>query len=53
MQGIIEETIRWIGWAALELLTLGRYKGGQPADTVAEGGLGFAIIAAVAIVIAV
>ena len=32
MQAIIEELVRGIGWAALKLLTAGRYKGGQFED---------------------
>lgn len=52
MQSLIEETIRLIGWGALKLVTLGRYKGGQASDVVAEGGLGFAIVVGAAIVIA-
>ena len=50
MQAIIEELVRGIGWAALKLLTAGRYKGGQPSDAAAEGGLGLAIIVAVVVI---
>ena len=49
MQDVIEDIIRWLGWAALKLLTVGRYRGGQPADTLAEGAIGFGLIVAVAI----
>ena len=52
MQAVIEEIVRWLGWSALKLVTLGRYKGGQSTDLVAEGGVGLAIIAAVTILIA-
>lgn len=52
MQGIIEEIVRWIGWVALKVLTLGRYRGGEASDAVAEGGVGLGLIVASAIVVA-
>ena len=51
MQDVIEDIIRWLGWALLKLLTLGRYRGGQPADALAEGSVGFVLIVAVAILV--
>lgn len=52
MQDVIEAIVHVVGWAALKLVTLGRYRGGQPSDIVAEGGGGLAVIAAVTILIA-
>jgi hypothetical protein len=51
MQTVIEDVIRWLGWAALKLLTLGRYRGGQSADLLAEGAIGFLLIVGVAILV--
>ena len=44
MQELIEESIRGIGYGALRLITLGRYKGGRDADRLAEGAIGFALV---------
>jgi hypothetical protein len=51
VQDVLQEIIRWLGWAALKLLTLGRYRGGLPADMLAEGAIGFALIVAVGIML--
>jgi hypothetical protein len=44
MQNVIEEAIRWLGWSALRLITLGRYRGGLDTDRVAEGAIGLGIV---------
>ena len=51
MQTIIEEVIRWLGYAALRVVTLGRYRGGREDDRLPEGALGFGVIVVVASVI--
>ena len=50
MQGIIEELLRWIGYAALRVLTFGRYRGGAEEDRLAEGAIGLAIVLLIAYV---
>lgn len=47
MQALIEELVRWIGYAVLRLVTLGRYAGGTSNDHLLEGALGLALIALV------
>ena len=44
MQELIEEAVRAIGWGALRLLTLGRYRGGRAGDRLAEGAIGLAVV---------
>jgi hypothetical protein len=44
MQDLIEGTIRWFGYGALKLTTLGIYRGGRPQDEVPEGAVGLGII---------
>ena len=45
MQAIIEEAVRMLGWGALKLATLGRYRGFEP-DGLAEGAIGLGILIA-------
>lgn len=45
MQDVVEELIRWIGYAALRLVTLGRYRGGTRNDRLPEGAVGLGIVA--------
>jgi hypothetical protein len=45
MQDIIEEVIRWIGYAALRAVTLGRYRGGALDDRLPEGAVGLGVLA--------
>ena len=47
MQEVLEELVRWIGYAVLRLVTLGRYKGGGREDRLREGALGLGLLAAV------
>ena len=51
MQGIIEELIRWLGYVALKVLTLGRYRRGRNSDGLAEGAVGFGVVVGIAVVI--
>ena len=51
MQGVIEELVRWFGYAALRVLTFGRYRGGTEEDRVAEGAIGLAIVLLIAYVV--
>ena len=44
MQLLIEESIRGLGWIALKLATLGRYRGGREQDRLSEGAIGFGIV---------
>ena len=46
-QALIEELVRWIGYAVLRIVTLGRYAGGTSNDQLLEGALGLALIALV------
>jgi hypothetical protein len=48
MQEIIEEVVRWIGYAALRLVSLGRYRGGGTADRLSEGAIGLGVIVGLA-----
>ena len=50
MQGIIEELIRGVGYAALRLVTVGRYRGGDD-SRLAEGAIGFGLVVVVAYVV--
>lgn len=50
MQDLIEEAIRWIGYAVLRVVTFGRYRGGTEADRLPEGAVGLAAIALIAYV---
>lgn len=50
MQDLIEELIRWLGYVALKLLTLGRYRR-DPSDSLAEGAVGFGVVVAIAVLI--
>ena len=45
MQILIEELVRWVGYAVLRVVTLGRYTGGTSSDHLLEGALGLALIA--------
>ena len=47
MQGVIEELIRGVGYVALRLVTLGRYRGGED-SRLAEGAIGFGLVVVVA-----
>ena len=47
MQGVIEELIRGVGYVALRVVTVGRYRGGED-SRLAEGAIGFALVVAVA-----
>jgi hypothetical protein len=51
MQELIEELIRALGYAALWMVTLGRYRGGGEKNRLAEGAIGFGIILAIASVV--
>jgi hypothetical protein len=44
MQDVIEEIVRWLGYGAFWLTTLGRYRGGGRQDRLAEGAVGLGII---------
>jgi hypothetical protein len=44
MQLLIEDGIRGLGWIALKLATLGRYRSGREQDRLFEGGVGLGII---------
>lgn len=50
MQDVIEEIIRWLGWGALKIATLGRYRGGAEQDRLREGAIGLGIVIAAAYV---
>lgn len=45
MQFVIEDVVRWFGFAVLKAFTLGRYRGGRSSDQLAEGAIGLAVIA--------
>ena len=47
MQELIEEAIRWLGYGALRLVTVGRYVGGGSSDRLCEGAFGLVLIALV------
>ena len=47
VETIIESGLQVIGWAVLKSITFGRYRGFQPADTLREGAVGLAALAAV------
>jgi hypothetical protein len=47
MEGLIEELIRWLGYAVLRIVTLGRYAGGTSNDHLREIALGLVLIALV------
>jgi hypothetical protein len=47
IETIVESGLRVVGWAVLKSLTFGRYRGFQPGDTVREGAVGLAVLAAV------
>jgi hypothetical protein len=51
MQELLAELIRWFGYLALRIITLGRYTGGKTSDEVLEGAFGLLVIAAVAFVV--
>jgi hypothetical protein len=44
MQGLIEDAIRFVGYLALRIVTVGRYRGGKEDDRLAEGALGLATV---------
>ena len=44
MQSIIEELIRGVGFFALRLVSLGRYRGGGESDRVPEGAIGLCLL---------
>ena len=50
MQLVIEELIRGVGYVALRLVTVGRYRGGED-SRLAEGAIGFALVVVVAYVV--
>jgi hypothetical protein len=50
MQDIVEELVRGVGYVALRLLTLGRYRGSAD-SRLAEGAIGFGLVCAVAYMI--
>ena len=50
MQDVIEELIRGIGYFALRLVTLGRYRGGCD-SRLAEGAIGFGLVVVAAYLI--
>jgi len=50
LQGVIEELIRGVGYAALRLVTVGRYRGGEDSRLV-EGAIGFGLVVVVAWII--
>jgi hypothetical protein len=47
VQGVIEELIRGVGYIALRLLTVGRYRGEED-SRLAEGAIGFGLVVVVA-----
>ena len=47
MEVLIEELIRWLGYAVLRIVTLGRYAGGTSNDHLREIALGLVLIALV------
>jgi hypothetical protein len=49
MQAIIEELIRGVGYFALRLVTLGRYRS-RGESRLAEGAIGFGIVCGIAYV---
>ena len=51
MEVVIEELIRWVGYAVLRIATLGRYAGGTSSDHLREGALGLVLIALVTYVV--
>ena len=50
MQDVIEEVVRWLGWSALKIVSLGRYHGGADQDRLPEGAIGLGIVIAAAYV---
>lgn len=44
---IVHSGFQALGWAALKVVTAGRYQGFQPEDILVEGTLGFVITAGV------
>lgn len=44
VQELIADLIRSIGYVALRLMSLGRYRGGGPHDGVPEAAIGLAIV---------
>jgi hypothetical protein len=50
VQAVIEEVIRGVGYLALRLVTVGRYRGGED-SRLAEGAIGFGLVVAVAYLI--
>lgn len=48
MQIIIEEAVRWVGYATLRVVSLGRYRGGTEDDRFAEGAVGFFVVVGIA-----
>jgi len=44
MQDIIEELIRWLGYAILRFVTFGRYRGGTQDDRLPEGAVGLCVV---------
>ncbi len=47
VEGIIEYGLQSVGWAAMKIVTLGRYRGFKSDDMLREGALGLAIVLAV------
>ena len=45
MEALIEELVRWFGYAVLRVVTLGRYTGGTSSDHLREVALGLALTA--------
>ena len=51
MQELIGELVRWLGYLALRVVTLGRYAGGTSGDELREGAFGLVLIALVTYVL--
>lgn len=47
MQSIVEELVRWVGYAVLRTVTLGTYRGGTEDDRLPEGAVGLGVLIAV------
>jgi hypothetical protein len=45
MQEILDELVRWTGYATLRLVTIGLYRGGGTSDVVLEGAVGIVVVA--------
>jgi hypothetical protein len=45
MQEILDELVRWTGYAALRLVTFGLYRGGGTDEVVLEAAVGIVVVA--------